>query len=534
MQSLPGNAAVVQDHNTLRPMLEAAFRYRRLWLYSVLGLVLLTLLYVLFKPRTYRSEMDILVQNRRGSDQITPQRDTGTVVMDDVTEEQINSEIQVLRSPSLANVVVDPHWNSDSVRTMTPEQLRAHDKAVTNFYKHLSVEMVRKSNVIEASYTASDPHVASDTLNRLLAAFLAKQREIGHSPAAAQFFAAQAEGYKKQLDAAQQQLAAFQQKQQIVSLPDTEQTISAQIDRAQDELRTTDAQISQLSQQLNAQIVHLRRVPTRQSTLDRSLPNQLSVEQLDTLLAQLQNQRTALLTKFTSQDRFVQEIDKKIADTKVALSNAEAMRAEERSTDVNPVWQQLTASIVQNQDDRQGLKAREAALTQQISQLQAQLAGVEGSTVAFSTLRQRVAELENNVQLYTQKRDEAMMSNEMDADRLLNVAVAQSPTFSVVPYSPRPLMDLVLGSFTALFLGSFLVFFAEMGRTTIAHPRELDRLSRYPLLATVPDENLLLRQESVGRPYDSARLSLAYARPVQDDGGLAPAFERSREEPQAS
>jgi capsular polysaccharide biosynthesis protein len=125
-------------------------------------------------------------------------------------------------------------------------------------------------------------------------------------------------------------------------------------------------------------------------------------------------------------------------------------------------------------------------LADQIKQLQNNLSNVEGSTVSFTTLRQKVTELENNYQLYTQKRDEAQMADAMDADKLLNVAVAQAPTFSITPFRPKPVLNLLLGSFTAMFLASFMVFFAEMGRATIATPRELDRLSRYPLLATVP------------------------------------------------
>ncbi len=535
MHNLPGNSVAVQDTNTLRPIAEAAFRYRRLWVLSVLGLLGLTFLYLLLSPREYRSEMAILVQNRRGADQITPQRTSDTMIVDEVTEEQINSEIEVLQSRSLANRVVDPNWTDESAAHMTAEQLRQHDKAIDNFYKHLSVQMVRKSNVIDATYTASDPHVASLMLTRLMNAFLAKQREIGHSPGAAHFFAAQAANYKQQLDQAQQKLAQFQQNQQIVSLDDTEQTLNRQIADAQDQLRATQAQISEISQQIDTQTFQLHRVPTRQATLNRSVPNEYSIEQLQTMLAQLQNQRTSLLTKFTPQDRFVQEVNKKISDTQAALNSARSMRSEERSTDVNPVWQQLTGSIVQNEDSRRGLQARDAALTAQLNQLQSKLASVEGSTVSYTTLKQQVSELQNNYQIFSQKRDEAAVSNAMDADRLLNVAVAQSPTFSVTPYRPKPVVDSVLGGFTAVFLSCFLVFFAEMGRSTIATPRELDRAARYPVLATVPLESTLGKRAVSERPHDSTRLSIAYSRnPFRDKGELGPAFERTREEPQAS
>jgi len=209
------------------------------------------------------------------------------------------------------------------------------------------------------------------------------------------------------------------------------------------------------------------------------------------------------------------------------------MTSQEHSSDVNPVWEQVTTSIVQNQAERQALKARRAELAAQVKQLQNNLSNVEGSTVAYTTLRQKVTELENNYQLYAQKRDEAQMAYAMDADKLLNVAVAQAPTFSITPFRPKPVVDLLLGSFTALFLASFMVFFAEMGRPTIATPRELDMLSRYPLLATVPFERHH-GEHSEWRPK-SERLSITLTPDTPADmKRMSAAFEKLRKETQAS
>lgn len=524
----------VQQKSSVRSLFESAFRYRRLWLTVVVIVIGLAAVLAFLTPRQYESEMNILVQNARGNYQITPQRTTGTIEVNGVTEEQINSEIQVLGSRALADVVVDPQWNDQSIRSMSVGQLRAHDKAIVNFTKHLSIDMVRKSNVIHVTYTASDPQTANQTLSRLLNAFLAKQQQLGHPAGTAQFFASEATRYKKQLDDAQQQLADFQQQNQIVSLPDSEQTYDHQISDAQNALRSTDVQISEMSQRLATQTGQLRHISPRQATQQRTLPNDYSVERMNTLLADLENKRTSLLTKFTPSDRLVQEVDQQIANTKAALANAKQMRSQEFSSDVNPVWQQVTGAIVQNQSERQALQAQRAQLAQQIKQLQGNLSQVESSTVAFTTLRQKVTELENNYQLYSQKRDEAQIADAMDENRLLNVAVAQSPTFSFIPSRPKPVLDLVLGAFTAMFLASFMVFFAETGRSTIATPRELDVVSRYPLLATVPYSS-----EHAGRPVEqlarSGRLSIT----VNSDVGLganaarAP-FEELGEEVRAS
>jgi uncharacterized protein involved in exopolysaccharide biosynthesis len=488
MQSLPGRTAAiqVQDTSALRPIVAAAFRYRRLWLSVVLGVVVLTALYVLLMPRRYRSEMDILVQNKRGDEQITPSRTNGEITVNGVTEEQINSEIQLLISRGLANQVLDPGWNAQSAASMSEEQLREHDKAVKEFEKHLSVNMVRKSNVIHVAFVASDPKTATETLNRLLAAFLKKQQDIAQPPGTAKFFADQAANYKQQLDQAQQQLAEYQQKNKIVTLSDSEENLDREINDAQTDLRATDAQISALSQQLSSQTRQLQAIPSRQMTQVRTIPNDYSIERLNTMLADLDNQRTALLTKFTPSDRLVQQIDKQISDTKKALASAEQMTSQEHDSDVNPVWQTVTGSIIQNENEREALKARHDALAKQIGTMQGQLSGVEGSTVPFDTLRQKVADLQNNYQLYTQKRDEAEIADAMNASRLLNVAVAQSPTYSVMPSRPEPLVDMVLGTFTALFFASFMVFFAEIGRNTFASPAEVERTLRFPVHTEVP------------------------------------------------
>jgi len=477
----------VQDSGSLRPIVESAFRYYKLWWLVVLCIVFLTVLYACLAPREYRSEMDILVQNKRGDSQISPDRVNGEITVNGVTEEQINSEIEILTSRGLANEVVNPRWNEPGYQaSLNQKQLKDHEKAVAQFQKHLSISLVRKSNVIHANYTASDPVTAKNNLDRLLSAFLEKQRDIAQPPGTAKFFADQAANYKRELDDAQQKLAEYQQQQNIVSLQDTEQALDRSINDAQAELRMTDAQLGSIQKQLGTQTRQLKSLPSRQMTQIRTLPNDYSVERLNTMLAELQNQRTSLLTKFTPNDRLVQQVEKQIADTKAALKNAAAMTSQEHDSDVNPVWQTVTSSIIQNETQKESLKAKRAVLSDQVTKLQKQLADVEGSTVPYSTLKQRVTDLQSNFQLYTQKRDEAQIADAMNQNRLLNVAVAQSPTYSILPYRPRPLIDIVLGTFTAFFLASFMVFFAEMGRSTFASAPEVERISRYPVLAPVP------------------------------------------------
>jgi hypothetical protein len=112
--------------------------------------------------------------------------------------------------------------------------------------------------------------------------------------------------------------------------------------------------------------------------------------------------------------------------------------------------------------------------------------------VEFNNLEAQTNELKENYRLYAQKRDQAQIEDAMDAHNLMNVAMAQRPTLAYVAARPKPLLNALLGAVTSQFLGLCAVYFAEIGRNTIATPRELETISRYPVLATVPQLPSLL------------------------------------------
>jgi uncharacterized protein involved in exopolysaccharide biosynthesis len=537
-----------QGSSPSRAAIEALFRHRAALLWTVGTVFGVTLLYVLLVPRTYQSEMNILVRNARPEYLLSPERNNGSTPLPEVTEEKINSEIEVLKSKDVADTVVDSNWPAKPLGERTAAEMRAHEKSVLFYGHHLNVESLRKSNVIHVTYTARSPREATETVEHLLDAFLAKQREIEHSTGASSFFATEAKRYKAELDDAQQQLAGYQQRNQIVSLPEKEATIENQIAQLEDQIRATQVAITEASSRVSGGQGQLRTMPARESTSERLIPNTYTVEQLTTLLANLQNQRTAALVKFLPTDRMVVELDKQIADTSAALHTAADARATENTTDVNPVYQQVSSSVAQATTELRALNGRLADQNEQLARLKNFLIGVEGSTVDYTTLQTRVTELQGNYQLYTQKRNEAEIADAMDRQNLVNVAVAERPTFSAKPFRPEPLIDLSLGAFTAVFLGICVVFFAEMGRDTVAAPYELEALTRIPVLATVPfiDSSLSGSHWSPPAPRGTGPVRTPASTPEPDDwsgsygepepagayAGSAPAFAFEASAPQ--
>ncbi len=518
--ALPGNSS-------LRAAVEAVFRHRVAFMVTALVVLIATALITVLTPRAYQSEMDILVRNARPDYLISPERSTGQILQRDVTEERINSEIEVLRSKDVADAVVDPAWEQTPAAQRTEQAVKAHEKAVLDYSKHLSVDLLRKSNVIHVAYLAGSPRLATDTVERLLKAFLAKQREIERSTGASTFFAGEADRYKQQLDQAQQELAQYQQASKIVSLGTSEATLETQINALEDAVRSTQVQLTEAQNRVGSDRRQLGSMPERVSTQQRSVYNLQSVEQLTGELTQLQNERTKRLARYQPTDRLVTELNEQIATTSAALEHARTNNGQEATTDVNPVHLQVKAGLAASETDLAALRGRLADQTAQRDRLRAQLSGVEGSTVNFTTLQTRVTELQNNYQLYSQKKNEAQIADAMDQQQLVNVAVAERPTFTAKPYRPQVLLNLALGTFTALFLGAAVVFFAELGRETVAAPYELEAISAAPVLATVPyGPKVVMPQAGPWTPGDGG--SVRRADKVSEPAAAAPvAFEHS-------
>ena len=186
-------------------------------------------------PRQYESEMKFLVQNARGNVVVTPQRTNPQNVVGEVTETQVNSELEILRSHDVLDPVADPEWARVPMSQRTPASIRQHEGLVAAFDKKLETEQVRKTNVINVSYRARSPEQARNSLRQLAQLYLEQHRKMQRPTGASAFFASEAERYRKAWDDASRQLVDFQQQHQIYSLAQREADLEGKITKAQDD-----------------------------------------------------------------------------------------------------------------------------------------------------------------------------------------------------------------------------------------------------------------------------------------------------------
>jgi len=451
--------------------------------------------YIFGSPKRYASTMELLVTNERSVPAISPGKTESTGAVQEVTEEQLNSEAEVLKSADVLNRVVDPDWSPDQKPKSTSE-LERHEMAVNSLRKALQVTPVRKSYLLSAQITTTDPYKSNQVLSELLTSFLEEKRRLIQPPGVGQMFSQQAEQSKQQWQEAQQQLSEFQRDQGLVSIADQEDLLQKQILMISTDLASTDAEVAFTRDKIHGDMAQVNITPQRMVTRTTEIPDTGSVDQLHKQLNDLQQRRTELLTKYRSDDRLVQQVDSEIRQAESALNETLHFRSAETSSDVNPTWQLSRQDLSQDGAKISALVGRRKALQAQLQDLQQKLQATEQKAGTYNALQHRVAELDQNYQLYVQKRDEAQMTEVMNEHSVLNVAVAQMPTFSTTPVSPRPLRDGVLTVGTGLFLASFIVFLVHNNRRADDRIPIRGSLPRYPLLVNVPAP----AQEAIGGP----------------------------------
>lgn len=516
VSALTTRAVSATDEPVLRRLLQSILRYRIRFLSVFLFFFLLTMLYVFLSPKKYESDMSVVVQNARRPDVLSAEPTIATqALVAQVTEDQVNSQMEILASADVLDEVVDPGWRKVPFSAHSRDAELAHEAKVNRLRKHLQIQPVKKSDVIDVGYRTNDPQEATATLSRLLAVYLDRDKLIAEPAGASRFFNDQAARYQKDWAQARQELSDFQQKHDIVSIDDKQAQLQLALQTTLELQREAEADVSTIGRRLSVENSELASTPIRQKTGETLVPASGSIDQVNAMLAQLTLRRAQLVTEYLPTDPIVRQLDSQIEQAKAELANAKNLQSTERSTAVNPTWQLQDEAIAQDKAALRAGTTRAAKISAQVDSLNQELHATEADAVAFESLQHKVAELESDYRLYLQKRDTATISEAMNENGFINIAVAQSPSFSLSPVRPRPLVDSVLGFITSLFLACFAVYAAETSRRTIGSPTELGAVSRYPLLATVAFRPIdapaatgsrwKLKPPRVGRPNRPAR-----------------------------
>lgn len=417
---------------------------------------------LLLLPKQYLSEAKFLVRNARQELIVGPGAGGATMYREDVSEEILNTELELLRSRDiLARVVGEVGLDRDYLAQGKPPAV-AREMAVRDLSRTLGTSAIRKTNVVQVSYISKDPELSAAVVQHMTDAYLAAHLTAHSSPGTFELFRTQAEQASIALRQAEEELAAFGRSSNLMLLETQKKDALAAINDLTTQLDAISAEMREHETRAKVAAIHMERVPQRVKTQMRNVPNQYSVERLHTLLVELGNKRTEALTKFNPTDRLVQELDRQIADTTAALERAQGLSANEESTDVNPAWQALETERMKAQLALSGLESKARQLERELAEHRTRALEITEAGPEYQAVARRVEDARHNYELYSKKEEEARIAEALDKQRISNVVLAQAPIVSHLPAKPNMRLGAVAGGIAASVVALALAFVREL------------------------------------------------------------------------
>jgi len=422
-------------------------------------------------------------------------------------EEQINSEIEILRSLFLAEKVVEflgpgviyedmngsgpgllGFWRRVFQTTQTTGSSQPTlQRAAIKLQKGLTVKAVLTSHVINIRFKHRDPHLAATTVDTLVRLYLDRHLQIHRSPHSNGFFRRQSEIVKRKLKQAEENLETFKEKHHLTSLEEERSLLL----RQEADFRTALNQI--LSQEVETES-RLRQLRHQLATTPKTIPlseeidhNPLVISSLQAKLVELKLKEHELLAKYTAQSHLVQSIGDSIAMVQKKLAEQEARRHGRTRIGVSPVYQTLEQELFRNQAELKALRAKKESYRARTADYQKGLKKLNRLEMEFNHLQQEVAIDRQNYRLYLTKFEESRISDAMDTEKIANVKLIEPAKRPLKPVSPRIRLNMVL----AVFLGGFgavgLAFFFEYLNDSLEKEEDVENYLRVPVLASIPE-----------------------------------------------
>lgn len=478
---------------SLRELAAPLFRRRRVLIATFLVALTIVLLAGVLMPPTFTSRMSILV-NRERVDPIVSTGATTQVLntSNPVSEEEINSEAQLLKSRDLLEQVVlanglQKQQGHSFLDLFRPNQNDADrmDRAVRSLAKGIKVGTGTKTNLIEVSYSSPDPALSHGVLKTLGDLYLVKHVTVHRPPGSYQFFAEETQNYHQAMEDSEARLRTFQ-KQEGAAAPDLERSnLAIQVTNSVAQLHLAEQSIAADQQRIRSDQRQMSATPDRSATQSSSSQADKLLQFLQPALLAAETKRTQLVLKYDPSYPLVQEADQEIAIAKAAVAAAEKTRYVTQTTDRDPTFELLREDAARTEGDLAAQRANVTAIKNSIQSLQTQMVDLGEKALTQQDLLRNVKANEDNYLLYLSKREQERTSDALDKTRIANVAIAVPPDIPALPTHGFPIVVVFALAF-ATVLAIAMAYLVEYFDSSFHTPAQVIDMLGIPVVVAVP------------------------------------------------
>jgi chain length determinant protein EpsF len=426
-------------------------------LFTMLATVLITLLVSLLMPKQYTAGTAVVIDVK------SPDPIGGMVLPGMISPGYMATQVDIINSDRVAQRVVKRLQMAEQLALQAQWQKTTKGKGDLTAWladalkEKLSVKPSRESNVINISYSDTDPLRAAAVANAFAQAYIDVSLELKVEPARqnAVWFEGQTRLLRDKLEAAQAALSSYQQKTGIIGTDGRVDFESAKLNELSTQLAHVQAQTSDSYSK--------RKSPDRSATLSEVIQNPL-INTLKSDIARLEAKLQDSNINLGKNHPQTLRTESELASLKQKLSS-------ETSAISNSVG---TAYQVGRQKEQDLLAAIEAqktrflALGKQRDEISVLQREIDSAQRAFDSVSQRSAQ--------TRLESLSVQTNAV----VLNPA---SPPADQA--KPKIFLNVIVSIFLGTLLGIGLALLLELGKRRIRSVEDLAEAIDLPVLAAI-------------------------------------------------
>ena len=454
---------------SLRDFFTVVFKHK--WsiflLFSVIVSTVTVLTYMY--PFTYEASSKVLVKFKREAVPLTggsPAPNT-TLTMRK-TEEEINSEIEILNNAYLIEKTVKLLWD-DLTRTSeeVPTSIFGYVKLflkkalskiadlvseigyraglftrmgpfesqMSRVLKNLKVEAIKDSDIILIKFRSPNPDLCAKVVNTMTDLYLAHHIQVHKIPRAEDFFTEQEEFLRTKLKEQEAALRSFKQQWNISAIAYEKQLLLENLSKMTFENQNIQSTINEIQGKIDE--------------LERAIIKRTNYKRMEDI-----NPATLLN---------------------------------------NPVDSELEKSILASQSQLEGLKAKQKLQGKQMEYYQSRLGTLDQKEIELNRLQRDLSALEEDYKRYHSRLEDARISAALDLEHISNVSVIEPAVTPFAPvrrfsFIPTRVLYISMGVVMGAILALAYAFLAEQFEHTFESREDIEKFLKVSCLACIPKE----------------------------------------------
>ena len=478
---------------TLRDIYYVVFRHKKkiaIFFCCVLALVVLIVVHM---PRIYESDAKMLIRLGRENAALDPNTSSGTpfINITESRETEINSDIEVLRSREIIEQIVDSLGVdyvlnvSAGVKKKLPathkDSFVSKELAVQSILNNLTVELVKKTNIIAISFQSRSPQASHDILDLLILLFHEKHMLIYRPAGSYAFIEQQKNALEEQLKVEEQQLRDMCNSTGIVSVPEQQASLLARLDELKNTLEHSQADVAASGGKVTALENNIHDVPRMMTANKTNSAPLTSGNELHVKLDAMRVKRLELSAVYSDSSRRIKDLDKQINQIKSLLDS------EDVKSNASTAIRQMQLDLLSEKTNLASESARVHGLSTMLQSTRNEMTNFNKNRIVISEMQRQLDIDEANYRKYVDNLEQARIDLSLKDASLSNISIIQPATYAYKSIVGSRKIRVVLFGLLFAFFGSLCVAFVrEFFDHTIKRVEDIEEYLHLPGLGGIP------------------------------------------------